>query len=109
MNRFLQLLLFVLVPISWIQAQEATIKVTENLTAEGIPAIPISIIDEVKNYTESRGASLVDWHPKRKELLIATRFANSVQLHHVKMAGGARTQMTFFSEPVSSAIFQPVT
>jgi dipeptidyl aminopeptidase/acylaminoacyl peptidase len=109
MNRFLQLLLCVLLPVSWAQAQEATITVTENLTADGIPPIPVSIIDEVKNYTESRGAALADWHPKRKELLIATRFANSIQLHHVKMAGGARTQMTFFSEPVSSAIFQPVT
>jgi dipeptidyl aminopeptidase/acylaminoacyl peptidase len=109
MNRFLLLLLCVLLPVSWIHAQEASITVTENLTADGIPPIPVSIIDEVKNYTEARGASLADWHPKRKELLIATRFANSVQLHHVKMAGGARTQMTFFSEPVSSAVYQPIT
>jgi len=89
-------------------AQTNTIAPAENLVIENIPPIPTAIISEVKNYTESRGASLSAWHPVKKEMIISTRFANSNQLHYVKMAGGARTQITFFDEPVSSANFQPV-
>jgi len=89
-------------------AQTNTIPPAENLVIENIPSIPTSIVSEVKNYTEYRGASLAAWHPTKKEMIISTRFANSNQLHYVKMAGGARTQITFFDEPVGSANFQPV-
>ncbi len=40
-------------------------------------------------------------------MLIGTRFGNSTQVHLVKRPGGARTQLTFFDEPVASASFQP--
>jgi dipeptidyl aminopeptidase/acylaminoacyl peptidase len=40
-------------------------------------------------------------------MLIATRFAETTQLHLVKMAGGARKQLTFGSEPISRGAFQP--
>lgn len=88
-------------------AQNSIIPTGDNLITENIPPIPTSVISEVKNYTESRGASLAAWHPTKKEMIISTRFANSSQLHYVKMAGGARTQITFFDEPVGSATFQP--
>jgi dipeptidyl aminopeptidase/acylaminoacyl peptidase len=84
-----------------------TITVSDNLVVENIPPISSSIVAEVKNYTESRGASIADWHPLKNEMIISTRFANSNQLHYVKMAGGARTQITFFDEPVGGATFQP--
>jgi dipeptidyl aminopeptidase/acylaminoacyl peptidase len=78
-----------------------------NLVAEGIPAIPGSLADEVRRYNESRSANLVDWHPTRRELLISTRFANAAQIHLVKMPGGARTQLTFSDEPIFNARYQP--
>lgn len=84
------------------------ITVTDNLVIDGIPALPTSLIDEVKNYTESRGAFLATWHPLKKEMVIATRFANSNQLHYVSRPDGARKQLTFFEEPVGSASFEPV-
>ena len=40
-------------------------------------------------------------------MLIATRFGASQQLHRVVMPGGARAQLTFFNEPVASAIAIP--
>jgi dipeptidyl aminopeptidase/acylaminoacyl peptidase len=40
--------------------------------------------------------------------LISTRFGNSNQLHYVKMPGGDRKQITFFDEPIFTAIFEPV-
>ena len=89
-------------------AQPSALKIAENLVTDGIPAIPASIAADVKSYTEARGASVSDWHPVKKEMLVATRFANTVQLHWVKMPGGARKQITFFDEPVSSATFEPV-
>lgn len=88
-------------------AQGPTIPVTDNLVAEGIPPLPASLIGEVRSYTEARGASLAAWHPLRKEMLIATRFGNSSQLHRVKFPGGARTQITFFEEPVGGANYEP--
>ncbi len=88
--------------------QQKNIVMPDNLVAEGIPPLPASLISDVKNYTESRGASLVEWHPQRKEMLIATRFANSTQLHYVKQPGGDRKQVTFFDEPVGFATFEPL-
>jgi dipeptidyl aminopeptidase/acylaminoacyl peptidase len=91
-----------------IQAQQASIETADNLVIEGIPALPSSLVDEVKNYTETRGASLADWHPLNAGMLISTRFGNSNQLHYVKMPEGARRQITFFDEPIGYASFEPV-
>lgn len=79
----------------------------DNLIAEGMPAIPYSLVDDVRRYTESRSASFYSWHPSQRTMLIGTRFGNSTQVHLVKRPGGARTQLTFFDEPVASASFQP--
>ncbi len=89
------------------QAQGPTLTPTENLVVEGISPINAALVEEVRPYTESRGASFVDWHPTRREILISTRFANSNQLHWVKFPGGDRSQVTFFNEPVLSATFEP--
>jgi dipeptidyl aminopeptidase/acylaminoacyl peptidase len=40
-------------------------------------------------------------------MLIATRFANTTQIHRVKQPGGARTQLTFFDEPIGDAGYEP--
>jgi dipeptidyl aminopeptidase/acylaminoacyl peptidase len=42
-------------------------------------------------------------------MLISTRFGNSNQLHRVTRPGGARTQITFFAEPVGAATYEPNT
>jgi dipeptidyl aminopeptidase/acylaminoacyl peptidase len=84
-----------------------TIPPTANLVVDGIPAIPASLVDDVRRYTESRPASFADWHPTRREMLISTRFGNTPQIHQVKLPGGARTQLTFFDEPIGSATYEP--
>jgi dipeptidyl aminopeptidase/acylaminoacyl peptidase len=93
---------------SSILAQQPSIQVADNLVTEGIPPLPASLVNDVKSYTESRGAALVNWHPQRKEMLISTRFGNSNQLHYVKMPGGDRKQITFFDEPIGVATFEPL-
>ena len=95
-------------PASAQQADTASIRPGTNLVAEGIPAIPGALAGEVRRYTESRSATLADWHPARRELLISTRFGNTPQLHRVAMPLGAREQLTFFDEPVGTAKYEPV-
>jgi dipeptidyl aminopeptidase/acylaminoacyl peptidase len=91
------------------QTQGPVITPGDNLVVEGVPAIPASVADEVRRYTEYRTAGLGSWHPTRREMLIGTRFGDTPQIHLVKTPGGARTQLTFFPERVTSAKFRPKT
>jgi hypothetical protein len=85
----------------------AVIAPNENLVAEGIPPIPAELAEKVGRYTESRAAGIFDWHPQRVEMLIATRFADTNQVHRVEMPLGARTQLTFLPDRVTAASFEP--
>lgn len=78
-----------------------------NLVADAIPAIPDELRTDVGRYLEFRAARFAGWHPLRREMLIATRFADTPQLHLVAMPGGARRQMTFRAEPVMGGSFRP--
>jgi len=80
----------------------------DNLVVEGVPAISAELRADVSRYMEFRAASFDSWHPVRREMLISTRFADTPQLHLVKMPGGARKQLTFLPEPVRGGQFQPV-
>jgi dipeptidyl aminopeptidase/acylaminoacyl peptidase len=79
----------------------------DSLAIENIPPIPASIAQSVGRYTEFRAAAFRSWHPVRTEMLIRTRFADTMQIHLVTMPLGERTQMTFFPDSVASASFQP--
>ena len=81
------------------------IKPPETLVVDGVPAIPADLAAVSRSYTEYRGAGFVSFHPERREMLIGTRFADTVQIHRVVAAGGARTQLTFFPDRVSSAAY----
>jgi len=88
-------------------AQAGEIAPNENLIAEGIPKIPASIAEAVRPYTEVRTATFESWHPVRMEMLIGTRFGDTLQVHLVRMPGGDRKQLTFFAERAVGASFQP--
>ena len=110
MKKLLRLLAIPLLIVSFTAfsaAESDTVAPNENLVVESIPAIPASLATTVERYNNFRWARLYDWNPVRREMLITTRFADTNQLHSVKMPGGARTQLTFFPEPVSSALYQP--
>ena len=72
----------------------APAQVPDNLVAEGVPAITPTLKADVGRYLEFRAAAFNSWHPTRREMLITTRFADALQLHHVKTPGGARRQLT---------------
>jgi dipeptidyl aminopeptidase/acylaminoacyl peptidase len=88
-------------------APAADIRPGDNLVVDGIPPIPDSVADAVGRYTEFRSATLQGWHPVRREMLITTRFADTAQVHQVRMPGGDRRQLTFFPDRVSGASYQP--
>ena len=92
-----------------LRAQESPIAPPESLVVDGIPKIPATLADAAGGYGSYRAASLVDWHPTRREMLIATRFGDTPQLHVVKMPEGSRQQLTFFPDAVTSARFHPKT
>ncbi len=88
-------------------AQDGTIAPAENLIVAGMPAIPASLVETAGRYGSYRSATLADWNPTRREMLIATRFADTAQLHLVKMPGGERQQLTFFADAVTGGRFHP--
>jgi dipeptidyl aminopeptidase/acylaminoacyl peptidase len=88
-------------------AQEAVIAPGDNLVVQGAPKIPASLVETAGKYGSYRSAILADWSPARREMLVATRFGDTPQLHVVKMPGGARQQITFYPDSVTTARFHP--
>jgi len=82
--------------------------IPDSIVLDGVPAVPESVRERANPYLEFRSAAFMDWHPKKREMIISTRFADSAQLHEVRIPGGARRQLTFQSEPVGGASYQPV-
>ena len=75
---------------------------------DGVPPVPAAVAETAGRYGEFRAATLADWHPDGKAMLILTRFGDTNQVHLVKTPGGARTQLTFFPDRVESARFDPI-
>jgi dipeptidyl aminopeptidase/acylaminoacyl peptidase len=89
------------------KAQELAIAPADNLVADGIAKIPASLAETAGRYASFRSANFVDWNPATREMLIATRFADTPQIHLVKQPGGERQQLTFFADSVTNARFHP--
>jgi dipeptidyl aminopeptidase/acylaminoacyl peptidase len=106
-KRQLLLLAGMLLAAVYVSAQEAVIAPPENLIVDGVPQIPASLVETAGRYGSFRSANLADWRPVKREMLIATRFAETPQLHLVKMPEGARQQLTFFADSVGAARFHP--
>ncbi len=77
-----------------------------NLVTEGVPEIPAGVTERLEQYQETRSATFLDW-THDGAMLISTRFGNTAQVHQVARAGAARTQLTFFKEPLGNARINP--
>jgi dipeptidyl aminopeptidase/acylaminoacyl peptidase len=84
-----------------------SIKPTDNLVTDGIPAIPAALAASVKPYTEYRPKNFNSWHPTKREMLITVRAGNSNQIHLLDAPLATPKQLTQYAEPVSSAAYQP--
>ncbi|MDP1642231.1 MAG: alpha/beta fold hydrolase [Phenylobacterium sp.] len=76
------------------------------LVYEGVPAAPDGLQAAISPYYEVRSAELKDWLADGS-MLISTRFGETTQIHRLAAPGAARTQLTFFNEPITAAKVQP--
>ncbi|MBI3071370.1 MAG: alpha/beta fold hydrolase [Deltaproteobacteria bacterium] len=95
-----------MIPIYFIPFLLAT-NTVGTLVLDGIPEIPARIAARTAQYQNARGAVFLDFAPDGRGMLIATRFADTMQVHFVAAPSAARTQLTFFREPVMNARFNP--
>ena len=95
--------------LSWLWLAGALAQVPDNLVVEGVPPIPAELRASAGRYLEFRSAAFNHWHPRERQLLITTRFADATQLHLVQRPGGARKQLTFLPDPVAGGSFRPKT
>lgn len=71
------------------------------LQVRGVPDVPADLTERMQQYRNTRDAVFEGW--LGDSVVINTRFADTGQLHRVDRPLGARTQMTFFDEPVAEA------
>ena len=82
-----------------------TVQPPANMEVRGAPEVSATVAETLARYRNARSAALVDWIGD--EVLVATRFGDSTQLHRVETPLGMRRQVTFFAEPVRSAAVNP--
>jgi len=70
------------------------------LTADGIPPVPEQLAAATRPYMEFRTAGFRGWNAADRSMLVATRFANTAQLHTVAAPLGMRRQISFEPEPL---------
>jgi dipeptidyl aminopeptidase/acylaminoacyl peptidase len=81
-------------------------RVQGQLVLQNVPETPVSVRDRLIQYNNTRSAGFQDFTPDGG-ILIATRFGDTPQIHAVAMPMGARTQLTYYAEPVGGASVRP--
>jgi dipeptidyl aminopeptidase/acylaminoacyl peptidase len=97
---------------AWAQAApEASALVEPNaqLLVQGIPPIEAALAEKVAPYTEVRGHTFADWHPRRLEMLVSHRPAGASTTQLFRLAGPQQPlePLTQSEDPVSQARFEP--
>jgi dipeptidyl aminopeptidase/acylaminoacyl peptidase len=77
-----------------------------NLVLENVPPVPERVLERLEQYQNTRAAGFTGWLPGGG-ILISTRFAETSQIHHVRVPLGARRQITFYADPVADASVPP--
>ncbi|MBL8782638.1 MAG: S9 family peptidase, partial [Alphaproteobacteria bacterium] len=78
-----------------------------SLILENIPDTPASVKERLRLYQAVRGAVFLDFSPDGRGVLIQTRFGETNQLHRVESPLAMRRQLSFYDEPVNSALYRP--
>jgi hypothetical protein len=91
MRDCLRVVLMLLLP-AYASAQEAAFPVPDRVKVDGVPPIPMSIVDRVSPYGQFRQARLLGWHPTERRILIR-RSAACPRI--TRSGGGARMQLRF--------------
>jgi dipeptidyl aminopeptidase/acylaminoacyl peptidase len=95
---------FALIPLpAAAQTAAPTVPKPAAIEADGVPPVPLALVEKTRPYMEFRTAGFLDWDPTTRSMLIATRFGNVAQLHTVAAPGMARRQISFEAEPLGGA------
>lgn len=78
-----------------------------NLVLDGVPPIPAEVAAKTAPYTAFKPGALLDWHPKRREILVRLRHGNADQLHRVAEPGATPEPLTDHADPVSAGRYEP--
>ncbi|HEU4604503.1 MAG TPA: prolyl oligopeptidase family serine peptidase [Steroidobacteraceae bacterium] len=78
-----------------------------DLVADGVPSIPVALTERTRPYLEYRVAIFRGWDAADRSMLISTRFGDTMQIHQVKSPRGARNQLSFESDPIAYASWDP--
>jgi poly(3-hydroxybutyrate) depolymerase len=86
-----------------------TVAPNANLHVEGVPPVPRGLVEAVDRYTDFRGHVFVDWHPTRREMLVAHRAAgaSTPQLFRVSSPMAEPERLTDSADPVTSGQYEP--
>jgi dipeptidyl aminopeptidase/acylaminoacyl peptidase len=76
----------------------------ESLVIQGAPPVPAELAASLGRYRNARAADLDAWSPKRREILITTRFGDTAQIHRVRFPGADRRQLTFSDDNIGGGI-----
>ena len=101
------LALFLVILSLGISAEDRRLENNGNLILENIPPIPISIEGELSKFQNVRSAAFRGFSNTGDGVFVSTRFGNVSQLHYVGSPGAARTQITYFDEPIGSTSIHP--
>jgi dipeptidyl aminopeptidase/acylaminoacyl peptidase len=79
------------------------------LQVEGLPPLPVALLQEVQRYDRVAGHVFVDWHPVLREMLVAHRppEADTTQIYRLRAPGASLEALTEGSEPVTRASWEP--
>ncbi|MDP1901704.1 MAG: prolyl oligopeptidase family serine peptidase [Rubrivivax sp.] len=79
------------------------------LRLEGVPPIPVALLESAQRYNRVAGHAFVDWHPTRREMLVAHRApdASTTQLFRLRSPLAAPEPLTDGRDPVTSAQWEP--
>jgi len=83
---------------------EGNLTPPDSLTIQGAPPVPAELAATIGRYQNARAADLQAWSPKGREMLIVTRFGETVQIHRLRAPGSDRRQITFSDDSVGSGI-----
>lgn len=79
------------------------------LRLEGVPPLSARLLQQVQRYSAVSGHGFVEWHPRRREMLVAHRAAgaSTTQLWRLAAPLAPLQALTDGSEPVTSARWEP--
>lgn len=87
-------------------ARAPVIREQGQLVMQNIPLTPAEVRERLIQYNNTRAASFQDFTPDGG-ILISTRFGDTPQIHAVAKPMGARTQLTYYAEPIGGASVRP--